>query len=76
MRRAVELEQEGYDALILGCYGDPGIDGIRELISIPMVGPGEATALMAASLGHRFSIITVTASIIPALGRKNDEGTG
>lgn len=70
MRRAVHLEQEGYDALILGCYGDPGLDGIRELISIPMVGPGEATALISASLGHRFSIITVTDSIIAALERQ------
>lgn len=68
-RRAVELEHEGWDALILGCYGDPGLDALRELINIPIVGPGEATALMAASLGHRFSIITVTASVIASLER-------
>lgn len=65
IRRAVELESEGWDALILGCYGDPGLDAYRELLSIPMIGPGEATALMAASLGHRFSIITITESVIP-----------
>jgi allantoin racemase len=64
VRRAVELEQEDWDAIILGCYGDPGLDAFRELLSVPVIGPGEATALMAASLGHRFSIITITESVI------------
>lgn len=70
IRRALELEQVGWDALILGCYGDPGLDGLRELISIPVIGPGEATVLMAASLGHRFSIITITDSVIPMAERQ------
>lgn len=64
VRRAVELEQEGWDGLVLGCYGDPGLDAFRELVSIPVVGPGEATALVACGLGHRFSIITITESVI------------
>ena len=70
VRRAVELEAEGWDALILGCYGDPGLDALRELLSIPVVGPGEATALVAASLGHRFSIITITESVISGTERQ------
>lgn len=69
-RRAVELEQEGWDALILGCFGDPGLDAIRELVSIPVVGPGEASALIAASLGHRFTIITITESVIAPTERQ------
>lgn len=70
VRRVVELEAEGWDGLILGCYGDPGLDAFRELLSIPIIGPGEATALVAASLGHRFSIITITQSVIPATERQ------
>lgn len=69
VQRAVDLEKEGWDALILGCYGDPGLDAYRELLTIPVIGPGEATALMAASLGRRFSIVTVTESIVPAIER-------
>jgi allantoin racemase len=64
VERALELEQDGWDAIVLGCYGDPGLDAFRELMSIPIIGPGEATALLAASLGHRFSIITITESVI------------
>lgn len=70
VRRAVELEQAGWDALILGCYGDPGLDALREVLSIPVIGPGEATALMAASLGYRFSIITITESVIAGTERQ------
>lgn len=69
-RRAVALENEGWDALILGCFGDPGLDALRELVSIPIVGPGEASALMAASLGHRFTIITITESVIAPTERQ------
>ena len=64
VRKAVELQDEGWDAIILGCYGDPGLDALREILTIPVIGPGEATALMAASLGHKFSIITITESVI------------
>lgn len=64
VEEALKLEAEGYDAIILGCYGDPGLDALRELVSIPIIGPGEATALMATALGHRFSIITITESVI------------
>lgn len=69
-QRAVELEGEGWEAIILGCYGDPGLDALRELVSIPVIGPGEATALVAASLGHRFSIITITESVIAPTERQ------
>lgn len=66
VRRATELETEGWDAVILGCFGDPGLDAYREIVSAPVVGPGEASALLAASLGHRFSIVTIADSIVPA----------
>lgn len=70
VRRAAELELEGWDAVILGCFGDPGLDAFREVISIPAIGPGEASALLAASLGHRFSIITISDSVVPAIERQ------
>lgn len=70
VRRAVKLEREGWDALILGCYGDPGLDAMRELLSIPVVGPGEATGLVAASLGRRFSILTITRSAVAPIERQ------
>ncbi len=58
-RLAVKKEQEGYDAAIIGCAGDPGVDAIRELTSrMPVIGPGAASFLAAAMLGHRFGVLT------------------
>ena len=67
MDLAVRLEREGFDAIIPGCFGDPGLDGIREIVSIPVVGPGQAGMTVAAMLGHRFSIVTVVENIIRPL---------
>lgn len=61
IRRA---EADGLDAVIIGCYGDPGLEAARELVSIPVIGPGESSMLLAASLGHRFSVITILDSVI------------
>ena len=67
MELAVELEREGFDAIVPGCFGDPGIDGMRELVRIPVVGPGATSMLVAANLGHRFGIVTVLENVIRSL---------
>lgn len=67
MDLAVQLEREGFDAIIPGCFGDPGLDGIRELVNIPVVGPGQAGMTVAAMLGHKFSIVTVVENVIRPL---------
>lgn len=68
VEKMMEMEKKGYDAAILGCYGDPGLDAIREVTQrMVVVGPGEAGIMAAAMCGYRFSIITVTNSIVNAL---------
>jgi allantoin racemase len=67
MEKAVELEREGFDAIVHGCFADPGIDGGRELVSIPVLGSGATSMLVAANLGHRFSIVTVLENVIRPL---------
>lgn len=62
-------EIEGANAAIVGCFGDPGLDGFREISDMLVVGPASASIAMATTLGHRFGIVTVTASIVPALRR-------
>lgn len=66
---AVQVQDEGAHAAIIGCFGDPGLDGLREVTDMLVVGPASASIAMATTLGHRFSIVTVTDSIIPALRR-------
>lgn len=69
VKKAVQAEEEGYDGVILGCFGDPGLDALREMVNIPVVGPGETAMHVAAMLGHSFSIVTVLDSVVPSLVR-------
>jgi allantoin racemase len=64
-----KLESQGMDGAIVGCFGDPGVDAARELCRMPVIGPGEAAMLLAASLGHRFSVVTVLDSLAQPLRR-------
>lgn len=57
--KAIEAEQEGADAIVIDCMGDPGLRAIREVVSIPVLGPCETSMHVAAMLGHRFTVITV-----------------
>lgn len=50
---AKEFEELGADGVILSCCGDPGLDLIRKELSVPLVGAGESTALMALRYGER-----------------------
>jgi len=52
-----EAEQKNYDAVVIGCFGDPGLRGARELVKIPVIGSGEACMHVASTLGHKFSIL-------------------
>jgi allantoin racemase len=64
---AAAAEADGSDAIILGCFGDPGLDGFREILSVPVVGPCEASMHVAAQLGDSFGIVTVLDSVVGPL---------
>lgn len=55
VRRA---EENGYDAVIISCFSDPGLDACRELVSIPVTASAQASMHVAAQLGSRFSVIS------------------
>jgi len=61
--------QERYDAMIIGCAGDPGLAAARELARIPVIGPVECSFHTAALLGEKFSMVTILHSIVPAIWR-------
>lgn len=67
MQRVMGAEREGIDAVIIGCFGDPGLDAARELVKMPVVGPAESSMYLAAMLGHSFSVLTVLEGVVPPL---------
>jgi allantoin racemase len=56
-------EREGYDGAIVGCFGNLAVRQAREVVKIPVVGPGEAACYVACLLGDKISIITTGARI-------------
>lgn len=65
-----ELVDEGFDAVIVGCFGDPGLEPGRELSAVPLIGPGQASGHVAAQLGDRFAVITVLDEVVPSIRRQ------
>ena len=56
------------EAVLIGCFGDPGLWALRERSSAPVIGLAEATMREAAALG-RFAIVTGGAAWGPMLRR-------
>lgn len=57
--KTMEAERDGCAAVVIDCMGDPGVDAAREVVSIPVFGPGEVTYHVASTLGHSYSVVTV-----------------
>ena len=54
LQTAIEAEEESYDAVILSCGSDPGLDAVREAVKIPVIGPGSSAMHVCSLIGHRF----------------------
>jgi len=54
----IEAERKGYDAVVIGCFDDPGLHAARERVSIPVVGLGETSMTTASLLGNKFAVIS------------------
>lgn len=53
----------GHDAVIIAAFGDPGLEGLREALDIPVLGMTEAALMSACMLGKRFAIIAISRRI-------------
>jgi allantoin racemase len=56
--RVMRAEEEGFDAVIVGCCYDPGVRVARELVDIPVIGTMEASMQMAPNFAHSYTIVT------------------
>jgi len=62
-RKIVEVARQGYDAIVGSAFLDNGLDAARELVDIPVVGPAKTTLYMAATLAHKFAVITAAGDL-------------
>ena len=56
--RCALAERDGFDAVIIHCFIDPGLRAARERVRIPVVGPGEVTLRAGASLNRKIGMVT------------------
>ncbi len=55
--RIEDLDEPRPDAVMLACFGEPGLWALRDCILVPVTGMAEASAAAAVQLGRRFSIL-------------------
>ena len=55
------------DAVVIGGFGDPGVDRLQDCLTIPVIGIGEAAVRDAGRDGHRFGIATTTGDLVEQL---------
>ena len=60
----------GVDAIVIDCFGDPGVEAAREITRVPLLGAGESAMTLALMWGHRFSVVTVMDSLVPLVEEK------
>jgi allantoin racemase len=62
MLEVIGAYTQPFDAVVVACFGDPGVDAVRMLVRVPVIGIGAASFTQAAFLSQRFAIVT------PAVG--------
>ena len=64
---AVIRERKDFDAVVIACFDDTGLDAARCLTDKPVIGIGEAAYHMASMISNKFSVVTTLARSVPAL---------
>jgi Asp/Glu/hydantoin racemase len=62
---ALATRRGHYDAAVIACFGDPGLDAAKEMLDVPVLGISEAAFHAACMLGRRFGIVSFTAALRP-----------
>ncbi|WP_419420673.1 aspartate/glutamate racemase family protein [Legionella sp. D16C41] len=62
---AIQAEKEGFDAFVIGHFQEPGINEIKAILDIPVIGLGEANMLYACSIGRTIGLATINPIFIP-----------
>jgi allantoin racemase len=69
LEKVKEAQEKKFDAIIIDCMGDPALEGARELVDIPVVGPCQSSMALASTISDKFSVVTVLNRVIPMLDR-------
>jgi allantoin racemase len=65
IKNAIKAQEEGYDAFVIGHFQEPGINEIKAILNIPVIGLGESNMLYACSMGRTIGLATINPIFIP-----------
>lgn len=65
LQKVYEAEENGYDAIILGHFQDPGLAEAKAIVDIPVLGLGETSMLHACQLAEKTALVTINPRFIP-----------
>ena len=61
------VQHKEVDAIVIACFDDTGLDAVRSLVSVPVLGIGEAAYHAASMIANKFSVITPLSRSVPGL---------
>jgi allantoin racemase len=64
LERVARSEKEGADAVVIWGGHDPSLVAARELVTIPVLGPGMASMYLASALVNQFSLLIQLSNVI------------
>jgi Asp/Glu/hydantoin racemase len=70
MLKLMRSRERDCAAFVIACYGDPGIDSMREASRRPVLGIAESGVLTALTMGQRFGVIALSAKSVSRQLRK------
>lgn len=62
---ARNAKAEGFDAVVINCFGDPMLWELRQALDIPVVGIGESAMQTATLMGWKFGVVHISPYNIP-----------
>ena len=65
VERVMEAQATDAAAIVIDCMAEPGLGAAREVSSVPVLGPCSTAMGIAAGLGCRFSLLTVSSGMDP-----------
>jgi len=66
MDLVLKAKDQNYDAIILACFSDPGLEAAREVSDCLVLGIEETSMHVAAMMGSAFTVLTMTDKRVPS----------
>jgi len=68
VENCIRAEREGYDAVAISCFVDPGLEEARSVVDIPVVSSLETALLIASTAARSFGLVAIDETMAVTLG--------